>query len=340
LVTKEKVRELWDIIHESQFNGVISIEYDTNPLLSEGFGMANFEHQVPNTTKTRFRIASITKQFTAVAILQLVDRGFLKLHDPITLVLPNFPNGDQITIHHILTHTSGIPNFALEMDFYDVLHAESVEDALIDLFMNEPLQFDPGSQFAYSISGFLVLGKIIEKITGISYEEYIRINIFEPLGMLNSGFDHWQQIVEGRANAYEMRNGEIVNADFIDMRIAGAGGGLYSTIEDLHLFNHALKNGDIISPEAVELMFGNQFTIVEGAYCGYGIFLQYDDHFGKKRHRQYHAGGGVGVRSMNIYLPDDKLTITMISNVNDKETFGTITHEIERVLLTEDAKSE
>lgn len=340
MVTKEKVRELWDIIHKSQFNGAISIEYDANPLLSEGFGMANFEHQVPNTTKTRFRIASITKQFTAVAILQLVDRGLLKLHDPITLVLPNFPNGDQITIHHILTHTSGIPNFDLEMDFYDVLQAESVEDALIDLFMNEPLQFDPGSQFAYSISGFLVLGKMIETITGLLYEEYIRIHIFEPLGMDNSGFDHWQQLVEGRANAYEMRKDEIVNADFIDMRIAGAGGGLYSTIEDLQVFNRALKNGDIISPEAVGLMFSEQFTIADGAYCGYGIFLQHDDHFGKKRRRQYHAGGGVGVRAMNIYLPDDKLTITMISNVNDKETFGTITHEIERVLLTEDGKVE
>ncbi len=336
MVAKEKVRELWDIIQESGFNGVVSIEYDGKPLLSEGFGLANFEHHVPNTTKTRFRIASITKQFTAMAILQLFDRGLLNPQDHIKERLPDFPNGDRITVHQLLTHTSGIPNFDLEMDFYDVLHAESVEDALIDLFKDKPLQFEPGTQFAYSVSGFLVLGKIIETISELSYEEYLKQFIFEPLGMGNSGFDHWQRIVEGRANPYEIRDGKIVNADFIDMRIAGAGGGLYSTIEDLQRFNRAIKYGEIISPESVELMFGNQFTIEEGAYCGYGIFLQYDDHFGKKRRRQYHAGGGPGVRSMNIYLPDDHLAITMVSNVNDRETFGRINHEIERILLSEE----
>lgn len=336
MIMHEKAKKVKDFIMDSSFNGVVAIEYDGNVLLSEAFGKANFEHNVPNTTTTRFRIASITKQFTATAILQLVDEGLLDLTDTIDQYLPNFPNGDRISIHQLLTHTSGINNFALEMDFYDVLHAESVQDALIDLFKTEPLQFEPGTQFAYSISGFLVLGKIIEVVTGLSYEDYVSQYIFEPLGMEDSGFDHWQQIVAGRANPYEIRDDKIVNADFIDMRIAGAGGGLYSTIEDLQRFNRSLKAGSIISPNAVDLMFGNQFEIAEGTSSGYGIFLQYDEHYGKKRHRQYHAGGGLGVRSMNIYLPDDLLTITVITNVNDRDTFGTITSGVERILLTEE----
>ncbi len=334
MISNNKVQEIKGVIHDSHFNGVVSIVNDAEIILSEGFGKANFEHDVPNTTKTRFRIASITKQFTATAILQLLDKGLLHLDDTVDQYIPDYPNGDKITIHHILTHTSGISNFALETDFYDVLHAESVQDALIDLFKFESLQFEPGMQFAYSISGFLVLGFVIEKITGLKYEDYIKKHIFEPLGMTNSGFDHWQELVENRASPYEMKDGVIVNADFIDMRIAGAGGGLYSTIEDLQLFNHALKVAKIISPNSVGLMFGNQFEIAEGVHSGYGIFLQYGEHFGKDRHRQYHAGGGVGVRSMNTYLPDDQLTITVISNVNDRDTFGTITNEIERILLS------
>lgn len=334
MINKYKVYKIKKIIKENKFNGVVSIAHGSKLILSKGFGKANFEHDVSNTTKTRFRIASITKQFTASAILQLYDKGLINLEDTVDKYITDYPKGNKITIHHLLTHTSGISNFELEYDFYDVLHAESTLDALIDLFKYQPLQFEPGTQFSYSISGYLLLGYIIEDVTKMKYEDYLKKYIFEPLNMTNSGFDYHQDIVKRRANGYVIKDGVLKNADFIDMRIAGAGGGLYSNVEDLYIFNNALKSGKIISHNSVDLMFKNQFKIADGVHSGYGIFLQLGDLFGKNRHKQYHTGGGIGVRSINTFLPDDKLQIIMISNINDRDTFDTIKNEIERILLS------
>lgn len=325
--------KLKKIISNSNFNGVIRIEYNSEPIISEGYGYANFEHNVHNKPNTKFRIASITKQFTAAAILQMHDKNLLKLEDTINTYIPDYPNGSQITVHHLLTHSSGISNFELEYDFYNVLHADSFQDALIDLFKYKPLQFEPGSQFSYSISGFLILGYIIELVSKMKYEDYLKEYIFKPLGMHNSGFDHYRDIIKNRASCYEMKDNIIENAETFDMRIAGAGGGLYSTVEDLSIFNHALKSGGIISKKSTELMFNNQLKISDGVYCGYGIILQHTEYFGELRRMNYHPGGGIGVRSFNAYYPDDNIDITAISNVNDKETFNNVINEIESLLL-------
>lgn len=333
MTSNYNVQLIKETIEENGFNGVVLIEEDNHTILAEGYGMANFEHDIMNDVHTKFRIASITKQMTAMAILQLYDKNLLNLSDTIDQFIPDYPQGHKISIHHLLTHTSGISNFALEYDFYDVLHSEPVLLALIDLFKFEPLQFEPGERFSYSISGFLLLGYIIERLTGLKYENYLQKYIFEPIGMHHSGFDHYRDIVKKRASGYDLVDGLIRNAEFIDMRIAGAGGGLYSTVGDLQLFNKAIKAGEIISLEASDLMFKNQFEIAEDVYSGYGIFLQSCEYFGKKRLKQYHTGGGIGVRSINIYLPDDLLKLTVISNVNDRDTFNNTTNDIERILL-------
>ncbi len=329
----DKANEVEKIIISKGFNGSVSIVYEDQVIVSKGFGYANFEHDIPNTNKTKFRIASITKQFTACAILQLQEKGLLDVNDTIDHYISDFPNGDQITIHHLLTHTSGISNFELEADFYEVIHSESVQDAAINLFKHLPLQFEPGTQFSYSVSGYLLLGQIIENLSGMAYEDYLKKYIFDPLKMNASGFDHASTIVKGRASGYEIEDGTIKNTPFFDMRIAGAGGGLYSSIEDLCTFNNALLSGNIISQTSLNLMFKDQFSISEEDYSGYGIFLETSKHMGKSRRKYYHAGGGIGVRSMNIYLPDDHLRITMVSNVNDRSTFNSTLGEIESALV-------
>ena len=333
-MNKDVVNSVRTAIKNSKFNGAIRIEYNSEPILSEAYGYSNFEHDVLNKVDTKFRIASVTKQFTATAIMQMYDKELLRLDDSIDKYIPDYPKGDEITIHNILAHTAGINDFEIEYDFYDVLRSDSVLNALIDLFKYKPLQFEPGTKFSYSISGFLILQYIIESISKMKYIDYLKEYILEPLGMHNTGFDYYRDIVKNRANCYEMKDNVIENSETFDMRIAGAGGGLYSTVEDLSIFNHALKSGKIISEKSVELMFTKQFVIAEGAYSGYGIIMEEREFFGKVRRVNYHFGAGNGVRSLNEYYPDDNIDIIAISNVNDKDTFNSVIKGIEKILLS------
>lgn len=329
----KNISELEQLIQAEKFNGAISVVKEDALLLSRGFGYANLEYDVPNTENTKFRIASITKQFTACAIMQLHENKLINPHDAINTYLNDYPNGNQITIHNLLTHTSGIANFDLDQDFFKVIHAPSVQSAVIDLFKNLPLQFEPGSNFSYSVSGYFLLGEIIERVSGLSYEAYLEKNIFKPIQLHSTGFDHAQNIVKNRATPYEIYDGQLINAPFFDMRIAGAGGGLYSSISDLNRFNDALLSEKVISKNALKSMFDKNFIITDEVASGYGIFLEHCNHMGKTRRRNYHAGGGIGVRSMNLYYPDDHLRITLVSNVNDREIFNEVLEASERFFL-------
>jgi CubicO group peptidase (beta-lactamase class C family) len=259
----------------------------------------------------------------------------LKLEDPLSKFIPDYPDGNKITVKHLLTHTSGISNFELDMDFYEVEHAISFSEKLIDLFKFKPLLFVPGTTFSYSVSGYLLLGYILEIITGLSYSEYLQINIFGPLRMKNSGFDDYQKIVKGRAKNYEIEGSGIKNSPFFDMRIAGAGGGLYSTAEDLHLLHVGLLNHLIITKESYIMMHTNQIKINEQTHYGFGLFLAETEICGKNRHKNYHTGGGPGVRSIMAYYPEDQLNCIMISNINDKKTFNDAHAMMDEILLTE-----
>lgn len=208
-------------------------------------------------------------------------------------------------------------------------------EALINLVMYEPLQFEPGSQFACSISGYLILQLIIEKLSKMTYEAYVKVNIFDPLHMKNSGYDHYKTIIKGRAAPYDFMDEHLTHADFIDMRIAGAGGGLYASISDLRLFNQGLLNHIILKKSSQEIMFSHQYEIAEEVYSGYGVFIQTCAYFGKPRIKAYHAGGGNGVRAMNIFYFDDQYILTMITNVNDSKRFNETLKDIEALLLTE-----
>ena len=330
---ESKIEQIDIMLLNKAFNGAVLVAFQDNILMEKGYGFADFELDVPNSPQTIFRIGSITKTITAVAILQLVERGLLHLQDKLNKFIPDYPFGEVITIHHLLTHTSGISNFELDSDFYDAVHASSFSEKLIDMFKYLPLQFSPGKDYSYSVSGYFLLGYIIENLTGLSYEDYLKQNIFFPLKMSSTGFDHYQPIIKGRARGYEMNGQNIRNADFVDMRIAGGGGGLYSTVNDLYLFHKGLLNHKIMKKESYMLMTTTHIKINDQTDYGYGLFLEESEMVGKIRHKNYHTGGGPGVRSILAHYKEDELLCIMITNVNNRGIFNTSYAELEDILL-------
>lgn len=254
-----------------QFNGTVLVAKEGEVVYKNGFGMANFEWDVPNTSDTKFRLASITKQFTACAVMQLVEAGKLDLETPISAYLPNYPksSADVINIHHLLTHTSGIPNYTDSGDYQEQMDKRSSVEGLIARFKDLPLDFEPGKQFNYSNSGYVLLGAIIESASGKSYEEVLQEQIFDPLGMTNSGYDHNEEVMQKRASGYYKMGRLLKNANYIDMSTPYSAGALYSTVEDLFLWDQALYTDQLLSDASKELVFSKHVS--QGSeFYGYG----------------------------------------------------------------------
>src|SRR5690242_13232765 len=222
-------------VADHKFMGAVLVARDGKMLLDKGYGFANLEWQVPDTPTTKFRIGSITKQFTAASILLLEERGKLKIDDPVKKYMPDAPAAwDKVTIFHLLTHTSGIPSFTGFSDFPTRQLQDMTPQQLVDWFRDKPLEFEPGTKWNYSNSGYVLLGYLIEKISGQSYAGFVQQNIFTPLGMKDSGYDSNSAIIERRAAGYSPgKNGEPENAGFVNMTIPLSAGALYSTTEDL-----------------------------------------------------------------------------------------------------------
>ena len=219
-----------------QFNGSALVAENGKVIFKKGFGSANMEWNILNQPDTKFRLGSISKQFTALLIVKLAEEGKIKLDVPITTYLPDYPkeNGSKITIHHLLTHTSGIPNYTNAPNFLkDKARDPYTPEAFAKTFSSLPLDFAPGEKFNYSNSGYFLLGCIIEKITGKTYEQNLQETIFTPLKMVNTGYDHSEVVLKNRAAGYEKEGKKIVNASYIDMSMPYAAGSLYSTVEEL-----------------------------------------------------------------------------------------------------------
>jgi CubicO group peptidase (beta-lactamase class C family) len=175
------------------FMGTVLVARAGDVLLSNGYGLANLEHNVSNTPQTKFRLGSITKQFTATAILQLQEQGLLQVDAPIATYLPSYPNGEQITVHHLLNHTAGIPSYTSFPDYSQKMSIAMTLDELIAWFSDKPLEFTPGDRHNYSNSGYALLTKIIEAVSGQTYADYLQHHIFEPLEMTSSGYDRYKK---------------------------------------------------------------------------------------------------------------------------------------------------
>lgn len=303
-----------------KFNGTVLVARKGEVIYKEAFGKANFEWGVPNQVATKYRLASVSKQFTAMLILQLVHQRKLSLQIPIAYYLPDYPQeqGKKITIHHLLNHSSGIPNFTSLPDYEGRMMTKHYSpEALVKEFSSLPLEFEPGTKFSYSNSGYVLLGYLIEKITGKSYEENLQENIFKPLDMKNSGYDHSEEVLDRRANGYEKKGGKFVNAGYIDMSVPYAAGAIYSTVEDLFLWDQALLVHKVLHPSTQELMFKNYFEGKGFGYgYGWGIGAYNSLRENKTRTLLEHSGGINGFNSIISRIPEDNLLVVLLSNVS------------------------
>lgn len=237
-----------------QFNGAVLVADEKGVLLKKGYGSANFEWNVPNTPDTKFRLASISKQFTATVILQLVAEGKLKLDDTLSSALPDYrkDTGSRVTLTHLLNHTSGIPSYTSAPDFFAKVSRNPYAVAdFVKQFASGDLEFEPGSKFVYNNSGYYLLGAIIERVTGKTYAQAVQERIFTPLGMKDSGYDVSATVLPKRASGYEVTPDGYVNAAYLDMSLPYAAGSLYSTVEDMYRWDRALY-GDKVLPEALK----------------------------------------------------------------------------------------
>lgn len=254
-----------------QFNGSILVAEKGEVIYKNGFGMANFEWEVPNTSDTKFRLASVTKQFTACAVMQLVQAGKLDLNEPISSYLPDYPKatGDLITLHHLMTHTSGIPNYTDDGSYQDIMILQTSVEELIERFKDLPLEFAPGKQFNYSNSGYVLLGAIIEAAAGESYAEVLTEQIFEPLGMTNSGYEQTGTVMDKRAAGYYKMGRTLKNANYIHMSGPFSAGALYSTVEDMFLWDQSWYTNQLLNEENRNLVFTKHIS--QGSeFYGYG----------------------------------------------------------------------
>ncbi|MDA0732922.1 MAG: serine hydrolase [Bacteroidetes bacterium] len=272
----EQIEELLSTYEAyGKFNGSVLVSDQGKVIYKNGFGMANMEWDIPNQPNTKHRLGSITKQFTAMLILQLAAEGKLDLQAPITTYLTDYPkaSGDIITTHHLLTHTSGIPNYTSFPTFMED-HSRNpyTPEEFVKTFADMELDFTPGEKFSYSNSGYFLLGVLIEKLSGKSYEQMLQDKIFIPLDMKDSGYDNHEDILKNRATGYEKVGRDYINSNYIDMSIPYAAGSIYSTVEDLFKWDQSLYTTEILPKDYMTLYFEPQISAGNSHYAyGWGV---------------------------------------------------------------------
>ena len=309
---QDNTARMEEIIHsyvsEKQFMGTVLVARDKTVILDKAYGFANLEWSIQNTPTTKFRLGSVTKQFTAASIFLLQERGKLKIDDPVKKYMPDAPAAwDKITIYHLLTHTSGIPSFTGFPDYHSTEATPTTPEQLVGRFRDKPLEFQPGEKWNYSNSGYVLLGYLIEKISGQTYEKFVQENIFTPLGMKDSGYDSNSEIIVHRASGYTPGKDGVQNAGYIDMTIPLSAGALYSTTEDLLRWEQGLFGGKLLSPASLQKM---TTPFLHDYACGLSVTTQ-------NGHKVIDHNGGIeGFNTDLTYYPDEKLTLIALSNLN------------------------
>ena len=316
----EKIEALLNTYKEyGQFNGSVLVSEQGKVIYKDGFGMANMEWDIPNKPNTKHRLGSITKQFTAMLVLQLVAEGKLDLQAPITTYLPDYPkaSGDLITIHQLLTHTAGIPNYTSFPKFFEEESRNPYTPTdFVKVFADKKLDFTPGEKFSYSNSGYFVLGVLIEKLSGKSYEKMLQDKIFTPLKMMETGYDNHADILKNRATGYGKNAGNYVNSNYLDMTIPYAAGSMYSTVEDLYKWDQALYTTKILPKKYMTLFFKPYVAAFGNSEYAYGWGVGYTK-IGKSKDSIYAIGHGGGINGFNTNISrttDNKSLIVLLNN--------------------------
>jgi CubicO group peptidase (beta-lactamase class C family) len=290
------------------FTGAVLIGRDGQVVFDKGYGLANREWNIPNDGQTKYRLGSVTKQFTAAGIMLLVEQGKVDLDAPIKTYVEAAPAAwDHITVRHLLAHTSGIPNFTDFPDFMAQNTQPATLESLIARFKDRPLTFTPGETFAYSNSGYILLSAIIEKASGQTYEAFVTDRLFKPLGLKDTGYDRHATILPRRAAGYTPSPSGVVNADYGDMSIPAGAGALYSTTHDLMKWNEALYGGKLLKAESLALM-----TTPVLKDNGFGLFIRNE----AGRQLIQHSGGIQGFNTYLAWDPETRSSIVVLGNMN------------------------
>jgi CubicO group peptidase (beta-lactamase class C family) len=316
----ELVDGLYSSLNNKAASGVaVLVAKDGKVLYKKGFGYADIEKKQLIKPDTKFRIGSITKQFTGCAILKLQEDGMISVTDKLSKYLPDFPRADEITIHQLLTHISGIHSFTGKPDFVDKVVSPITEEDLITYFKNDPYDFNPGEKWQYNNSAFFILGHIIGKVSGKPYGDYLRETFFEPLHMTNTGVHTSKLKLQNEAKGYTKENGQYKLAANWDMSWAGGAGALYSTVEDLYTWNEAIFNGKVLQEKSLEQgltpVVLNNGKKPDNVNYSYGWFL--NNYRGQDITE--HGGGLHGFISQLARYTEENVTVVILSNITPTE---------------------
>jgi CubicO group peptidase (beta-lactamase class C family) len=306
-------REIESRVSSGQFMGSVLVARDGRILLSKGYGKPDLDWQIPNSPTTKFRLASVTKQFTAACILLLAERGKLKIDDPVNMYVPDAPaTWEPITIFNLLTHTSGLHDFMNDRDNIALSYTPTRPEQLIGRFRDKPLEFPPGSSWRYSNSNYVVLGYLIEKLSGESYARFVQDNIFSPVGMKDSGYDSTTAVIEQRATGYMRGASGPTKAPYYDNSVVYSAGGLYSTTQDLLKWEEALFGGKVVSPASLARM-----TTPFRAGYAFGLMVR---HAPNGDRIIFHGGRTEGFTADLEYIRAEKIVVVALANIDTPAT--------------------
>ncbi|MEN7538693.1 serine hydrolase domain-containing protein [Aurantiacibacter flavus] len=332
-----------EIATHPEFVGLsVAVARGDRIVLDRGYGIADLEWNAPVDASTTFRIGSNTKQFTAAAILKLAEQGKLGLDDPLSQYVPEFDTGGRVvTVRQMLNHTSGIPEYTIQPDFFPNLSRLDLTDAeLLELVSGKPFDFEPGAEWRYSNTNYYLLGMIVAKASGRPYAAFLQEEFFTPLGLAHTRYGSESEIIPRRAQGYSFdpNTGSLSNDAAISMNVPGGGGGLVSSAGDLVRWQIALTNGRAISTASFEQMIGSPVETDQGD-TSYGFGLQIGHRDGQRVIK--HSGGINGFHSDLIWLPDTALRVAVISNseampsaVVEERIIAALTNEVPPVPRT------
>lgn len=316
-------------LDSSSFSGDILVARNGKIVFNKGYGFANYEHAVPVKPQTKFYIASITKSFTAAAILLLQERGKLTVNDPVSRFIPDFTSGEQVTLHHLLTHTSGIADFLRFPDFFDVSKKQYTTEEAINLFRNKPLIFKPGERSAYSNSNYVVLAYIIEKVSGQTYSNFLKTNFFIPLGMTNTGQPNQSnELVPNLASGYGPAGfSEFETARYYDRSIMTGAGSLYSTTEDIAKWIEGLLAGRVLKKDSVEQMYkgADTYSLPVRKFLNRDVIV-------------VNGWDGAGFAGTLMHFINEGVTVVVLGNLNISTVAIDLANNVSAIALKEKAE--
>jgi D-alanyl-D-alanine carboxypeptidase len=316
---------------EQKFMGVALIAVNGSPIFEKSYGWADLEWEVPQTPVAIFRLGALTKTFTAAAILLLAQKGRLQVEDPIGNHVEDLPKAWQhITLHQLMTHSSGIANYTNQPGFWNqVVIKSNTPQELVGVVREKPLEFEPGKRWGYSNTNYVLLGMVIEKVSGMKYAEYLKQNILGPLDLKDTGYDSGRAVLKHRARGYTSSPSGMENASYIDMSVPYSASGVHSTVHDMLRWDQALYTDKLLAKAwRVRMFSGHVTTTVNNNAYGYGWFT------GKQNGRVLytHEGNFPGFASMMARYPESRTCIILLSNLSTPE-IGKIGSELAEIVF-------